>query len=140
MPTPPLIWSLRAADRGDFLLALHDDARRAAGAGPLAVDERLSAAALVQARDNARRRLDTHLGSDGSTAGVRVTRAGYRWSEVGENAAAGQRDALEAVRAWLRSPGHRRNLLDPAFVHLGAAFADAGDGTRYWVVTFGRPA
>jgi uncharacterized protein YkwD len=137
---PPLIWSLGTDDPGDFLLALHDDARRAAGAGPLAVDERLSAAALVQARDCAARRALTHVGRDGSWPWDRATRAGYRWSEVGENAAAGQRDAREAVRDWLGSPGHRRNLLDPAFVHLGAAFADAGDGTRYWIVCFGRPA
>jgi uncharacterized protein YkwD len=137
---PPLIWSLGTDDPHDFLLALHNDARRAAGAGPLRPDARLSAAALGQARDCARRRVLTHYGSDGSGVGTRATRQGYAWSWVGENAAEGQRDAWAAVRGWMGSAGHRRNILNREFVDVGAAFADAGDGTRYWVVAFGRPA
>merc|ERR1711963_942203 len=54
----------------------------------------------------------SHPGSDGSSVGVRVSREGYSWRAVAENIAKGQRDAQAVVRAWMRSAGHRRNILN----------------------------
>lgn len=48
-----------------------------------------------------------------------------------ENVAAGQRSAAECVADWMRSPGHRKNILGP----WGIAGA-ASSGT-YWCVIFG---
>lgn len=60
------------------------------------------------------------------TAAVRAS--GYRFSSFGENLFATPRlstSARAVVAAWLRSPSHRRTLLDPAFRELGAARVDA---------------
>jgi uncharacterized protein YkwD len=41
------------------------------------------------------------------------------WSASGYNPGNAQKLAKEIVDDWMSSPGHRENLLDPAFTHLG---------------------
>lgn len=76
---------------------------------------------------------------DGSTVDTRITDFGYAFQKVGENLAAGHKTAKDAVNAWLDSPGHRANLLDPAFTETGIAVKIGGDYGWYWVQEFGRP-
>jgi uncharacterized protein YkwD len=111
---------------------------------PLKVDERLMRAAQRHAEDIARRgRLD-HQGSDGSKLSDRAKRAGYGFARVAENLAAGYATAAQAVKSWLDSPPHRRNLLDPDIrdAGIGYVFRDGEPGARalrhYWTANFGR--
>lgn len=70
--------------------------------------------------------------------GRRVTLAGYRgWTLVGENVAYGYRTPRAVVSAWMRSPGHRRNILDCRFRHIGVGLA-RGHGALWWTQDFGR--
>ncbi len=59
-------------------------------------------------------------------------------TRVGENIAMGHRSAKAVMKAWLKSPGHRRNILDRRFRKIGLGLARDADGTRYWVQDFGR--
>jgi uncharacterized protein YkwD len=52
--------------------------RRKNGVRPLVLDARLSRAAAMQSKDQARRGRMSHVGSDGSSAKDRANRAGYR--------------------------------------------------------------
>lgn len=117
------------------------DTREYAAVPPLARSAALDEAALAHARDIAARGALGHEGADGSTAGERVVRAGYRWSTVGENVAAGQQSADESVDIWLESPGHCRNLMDPRFRDTGVAVAVNEDDDRviYWVQVYAAP-
>ncbi len=73
-----------------------------------------------------------HVSPSGSTLRARVGRSSYlksrsvrRWS-LGENLAwgAGARATpSEIVRSWMRSPGHRRNILDRKFRDIGIGVA-----------------
>ena len=86
----------------------------------------------------------TPCGTD-LTAAVRA--AGYRYSTFGENLFVGtwgQVSARDVVTAWLQSPPHRANLLDPGFRDVGAAPARAagllGDADAVvWTATFASP-
>jgi uncharacterized protein YkwD len=92
------------------------------------VDDALGAAALA------------HAGSDGSEAGTRATRAGHSWRLIGENIAAGQPSAREAVDDWIESPGHCASLMNPAFNEMGAGYAISRvrmPGFVYWTQVFG---
>jgi uncharacterized protein YkwD len=80
----------------------------------------------------------THAGSDGSTPSSRITARGYRMKRSGENIAFGQRTVEAVMDRWMKSPGHRRNILGN-FTEIGAACAIAADGTLYWCVSFGLP-
>lgn len=55
-------------------------------------------------------------------------------STVGVNAAKGQDNAGGVVRAWLTSPGHKKNLLDEGFTQAGVGFAYCQNGFPYWTI------
>ncbi|THC44296.1 CAP domain-containing protein [Massilia sp. Mn16-1_5] len=114
---------------------------RAFGAAPaVAWNDALAAAALAHSRDMAARRHFGHQGSDGSMVASRATRSGYSWRLVGENIAAGQTSAAEAVAGWIESPGHCANLMNPLFTEMGAGYDISRaklPGFVYWTQVFG---
>lgn len=76
-----------------------------------------------------------HTGPDGSTFDQRIEAAGGTgFSTIAENIALGQKTAAEVTRAWMNSPGHRRNILRRSFRFVG--FGKAGTES-YWVTNFG---
>ena len=114
--------------------------------GPLTQRPALRRAAALKGQEVASCGQFSHTpcGTD-VTAAVRA--AGYRYSTFGENLFAGtwgQVTARDVLTAWLQSPSHRANVLDPSFRDVGAAPARApdllGDGDAVvWTVTFGSP-
>jgi len=76
---------------------------------------------------------------NGSSLVARAKASGYTFYKVGENLAAGQRDADSVIKDWMSSPTHRANILDPDFTELGISIRDGGRYGRYWVQEFGRP-
>jgi uncharacterized protein YkwD len=110
-------------------------------APPLTMTTTLMAAASVHSLDMAARGELTHDGSDGSSSGERMTRAGYSWQIAGENVAAGQPDAEAVVAAWLDSPGHCATLMDARYTETGVAFALAPgkNPSVYWTQDFAAP-
>ena len=59
-------------------------------------------------------------------------------TSVGENVAAGYATGRDAVKAWMNSPLHRANILEPSFRKLGLAVRRSADGTPYAAQVFGR--
>jgi uncharacterized protein YkwD len=115
--------------------------RRFPAAPPLSLAPALTGAARAHSRDMVAQDFFGHTGSDGSTPGERVTRAGYRWSMVGENIASGVRSARQAVAGWLASPEHCANIMTPGFRQMGVAFAvdPANVELIDWTEDFGTP-
>lgn len=109
-------------------------------AGLLSWNSTLALAAEVHARDMAERDFFSHTGSDGSSPAIRVDRVGYPWQLVGENLAyssPGYFDPVSVVEAWLGSPGHCANLLNPEFTQFGAAMVQGE--LEYWTQVFATP-
>jgi len=113
--------------------------RRRAGVPPVSLSWQLNYAAVAHSKDMASRRYMSHVGSDGSNAGTRISRTGYRWWIWGENVAAGQVTASQVVWAWLHSPRHKAIMLDRRYRHMGLGRAVARDGTAYWCLVFASP-
>ena len=90
----------------------------------------LTRAATAYARLMVRRRFFNHVSPGGSTLTQRIRRVDYlrdtrAWS-IGENLAWGAGTAgmpAVIVSAWMRSPGHRRNILDGSFREIGIGIA-----------------
>ncbi len=101
-------------------------------APPLQWDERLERAARRHAFDMSANDHFDHTGTDGSTTAQRVLEAGYDYRRIGENIAYGHPSLQSVIEDWLASPEHCRNLMNPAYLEMGAA---AKDG--YWVQTLG---
>jgi uncharacterized protein YkwD len=57
---------------------------------------------------------------------------------AGENVAYGYPTGRKVVRAWMRSDGHRANILEPSYRILGMAMRRSEDGTPYAAQVFGR--
>lgn len=108
---------------------------------PLAWAPRLGAASLTHSRDMARQNYFSHRAKNGKRVNDRVERQGYTWRNVGENIAAGQGSAKQAVSAWVSSPPHCVNLMNPNFTEMGAAYAvdKKSDYTIYWTQVFAAP-
>lgn len=129
--------------RAQVMLCLHDYARRQAGLPALHPSATLIRAARAKSADIAR------CGFSHSACGheftYRVDWAGYRWTRLGENIAYGTgplASARSIFSAWLRSPEHRANILDPVVRDVGIGSRRgtvAGrSSARIWVAELGR--
>ena len=114
----------------------------------------LEAAANAHSQDMALRDLFSHTGSDGSTMVSRIAATGYGYSQLAENVAAGYASAEDTVAGWMKSPGHRANILNCALRELGVGYyAQLDDQSNvlldngqvggpyryYWTQDFGTP-
>jgi len=110
---------------------------------PLGWNCKLKAAALGHSMDMANNNFFSHTGSNGQSAGYRITAANYIWSTYGENIAAGipLSSVSAVVQGWIDSPGHCANLMNANFTELGAAKYSNASSTYdvYWTQVFGRP-
>ena len=99
----------------------------------LSLSASLSAAAQTHSRDMLANGYFAHNSSNGTPFWKRIRtyypegRSGY-WS-VGENLfwSSGSTSASAAVRAWMASPEHRANILDPIWREVGIAAASSPD-------------
>jgi uncharacterized protein YkwD len=101
---------------------------------------KLESAALTHSMDMANNNFFSHTGSNGSTVGSRVTNAGYSWSTVGENIAAGHASVSSVMQGWIDSPGHCANMMNSNFQNLGSAKVSNASSRYgvYWTQVFGR--
>jgi len=129
-----LVNQARAAPR-------HCGSKGFSAAPPVRWNGALAEASRQHSEDMAHHDYFSHSGRDGSRPSDRVERAGYRWRVTGENIAAGQKNPDEAMSAWIKSPAHCANLMDPAFTDMGAAFAfdPRSEMGVYWTQAFGAP-
>jgi thermitase len=94
---------------------LINNARVNAGLTPLIQDPNLTALAKEHTEDMI---TENRLSHDGFED--RAARSGY--SYVGENVAMGVQTAQALVDAWLSSPGHRANIMNPAYRYSGLSY------------------
>lgn len=108
---------------------------------PLRVNARLTEGAKLQAQQIAATGVLEHfiLGAPYPTPSIRAEVAGYAWNALGENLALGYADAPSAVAAWMRSPGHRANILGNGYSETGVVLASDRQGQLIFVQTFGSP-
>ncbi len=104
------------------LLTAINSARAAAGVAPLRASATLTSAASWQSRELARVGYLDHTSPDGSTLVDRLVRARWQGTAAGEDLAVASTPS-DAVAMWLRSPGHRENLLRPTFRTVGLGLA-----------------
>jgi uncharacterized protein YkwD len=116
-PEPVAAPRMRAA-----ILCLVNAERARHGARPLAEDAALGTAAVHHSLDMGRRNYFEHRDPDGIEPWMRIGAAGYRAALVGENLGWGEAEQgtpAATMRHWMKSAGHRRNLLDPRYTQIG---------------------
>lgn len=122
----------RAGSMGSVVIAQVNAQRKAQGLSPLRSSPKLMKAAQAHACDNAARGVYSHYGSDGSDLSARIRRTGYQIRIAAENTGMGFDDPARLVAFWMKSPGHRSNILNPRVTEVGVGLAD---GVRpAWVI------
>lgn len=106
-------------------------------APPVTWNTYLEQSAAGHAADMARQRYFSHTSKDGRSLEDRVALGGYVFNgyksfAIGENIAWGQESIIEVMNGWINSPGHCKNLMNPAFKEVGVA-----ENNEYWVQDFG---
>jgi uncharacterized protein YkwD len=103
---------------------------------------RLAKAARLHSEDMAARNYFDHTTPDQPPVqfSTRITAQQYTWRAAGENIAKGQRDPAEVMSSWMSSPGHRANILNCGYKHLGVGLAVDSDGSKLWTQDFATPA
>lgn len=138
--------------------------REQQGLAPLAWDSALSRVARAHSRDMAERAYFSHVSPDGTDFSGRYERAGYRCAVPqgrtifmgAENIAqnnlydsvatlntrkyydwnSSDEIAEQVVSGWMRSPGHRKNILTPHWGKEGIGVAITRDGTVFVTQNF----
>lgn len=110
--------------------------RSTRGLGQLTFDDTLSDIARKHSEDMIRRNFFDHKNPDGAQPSDRARKAGYSFRMMGENIAAGQPDTASVMSAWMKSTGHRQNILTKGYEKIGVGIARTSQGTPYWTQMF----
>ncbi len=119
------------------------NARRAeSGLAPLSQSSTLSQAALAKGNDMLAKGYWAHFAPDGTSPWNFFLNFGYKYKYAGENLARDFADASTAVSAWMNSPTHRENILNPNYRDIGIGVVEGnllGADTTIIVQFFGSP-
>lgn len=107
--------------------------RAKAGLSPLQIYAPLMAVARDKSEDMASNNYFSHTSPTYGSPFDQMKSAGISYRAAGENIAQGQRSPQQVVQAWMDSPGHRQNILNPNFTHIGVGFVENG---YYWTQQF----
>lgn len=97
---------------------------------PLQNNEKLAQVARNYSRQMAEQNFFSHTGADGSTLEKRVRAGGIYYWVVGENLFKSKnisQPVSPAIDGWMKSPGHRENILRPFFSETGVGVWKVGN-------------
>lgn len=124
------------------LISLTNSEREALGLLPLKENPTLNQAASLKANDIIEKDYFSHQSPEGLSPWYWFQIVGYNYQSAGENLAIGFLDSEEVSQAWLNSPSHRSNLLNPNYREIGIGVAKGdfqGNETTVVVQLFGTP-
>src|SRR5690625_3533117 len=96
------------------------------GLSPLTADWELSRVAKEKSRDMLINNYFDHNSPIYGSPFDMMDAYMIHYRSAGENIAKGQRSPEEVVNAWLNSEGHRANILNGSFTHIGVGFSEDG--------------
>ncbi|WP_433826437.1 CAP domain-containing protein [Actinoplanes sp. CA-015351] len=106
------------------------------GCAALKVDAKLTVAARGHSAFMAQTGTFSHTGRGNSNFVARAKTAGYT-SPSAENVAYGYRTAAQVVNGWMKSPGHRTNIVNCKSKTVGVGAVYSANGTPYYTQDFG---
>lgn len=128
---PAFAAQLYSGEAKDVFKLLNSE-REEAGLSTLKWDNDLAEAAEVRALEICEKYTADHSRPNGQSFFSVSTKV---W---GENTAYGYKNAQAAMTGWMKSKGHKENILRDTFTIGAVACAQANDGTMYWVQLFGN--
>ena len=103
------------------------------GLGALAQDWQLSRVARYKSQDMRDNKYFSHTSPTYGSPFEMMKSFGISYKSAGENIARGQKTPKSVVDAWMNSSGHRANILNKSFTHIGVGYVENGN---YWTQMF----
>ena len=118
------------------ILAQVNQERRSHGLPELSLSQELTKVAQIKAEDMRDAGYFSHTSPTYGSAFDMMRIFGITYRSAGENIAKGHRSADHVMEGWMDSSGHRANILNGSYTHLGVGYCTDERGTTYWVQMF----
>lgn len=115
------------------VVRLVNEIRKQNGLRELTYDWQLSRVARIKSEDMRDNKYFSHKSPTYGSPFQMMKSFGITYRSAGENIARGQATPQKVVDAWMNSSGHRANILNSSFTHIGVGYAENG---RYWTQMF----
>lgn len=115
------------------VIDLTNNEREKAGLQPVKYDAELSQVALLKSQDMQQQGYFAHDSPTYGSLGDLLQSQGIRYMSAGENIAQGYTTPESVVEGWMNSAGHRANILNDSFTHIGIGYVEDG---HYWTQQF----
>ena len=115
------------------VVRLVNDVRKANGLKPLLQDWQLSRVARYKSQDMRDLGYFSHTSPTYGSPFNMMKSFGISYKTAGENIAKEYSTPKAVVDAWMNSSGHRANILNPSYTHIGVGFVASGN---YWTQMF----
>jgi len=112
-------------DKTDFeqqVLDLVNQERAKTGLSSLSMNEELSNVAMVKAQDMYNHSYFDHNSPTHGSPFDMMKEFGITYNTAGENIAKGQTTPTQVMKEWMNSPGHKANILNNSYTHIGIAY------------------
>lgn len=116
------------------VIALVNSYRSQNGLSSVTYDATLAKAANVRAKELVSS--FSHTRPNGTRCFTAFDEAGVSYRGAGENIAMGQSSAEAVMSDWMKSEGHRENILNANFTKIAVGVYEGSDGRLYWAQEF----
>jgi uncharacterized YkwD family protein/spore coat assembly protein SafA len=110
--------------------------RQKAGLKPLVMDWELARVARTKSQDMAAKGYFSHQSPTYGSPFDMMKQFGINYKSAGENIASGQTTPNDVMIAWMNSQGHRANILNKDYTHLGVGYYRGGSYGHMWTQMF----
>ena len=117
------------------VIHLVNEARISQGLSPLSHNWELSRVARYKSQDMKDNNYFSHTSPTYGSPFQMIKDFGISYRSAGENIARGQRTPQAVFNGWMNSSGHRANILNSSYTHIGVGYVKDGN---YWTQMFIR--
>ena len=115
------------------VVRLVNDIRRERGLNELSYDWELGRVARYKSEDMRKNSYFSHTSPTYGSPFQMMKNFGINYRSAAENIAKGYATPQDVVNGWMNSSGHRANILNPQFTHIGVGYVQEG---KHWTQMF----
>ena len=130
----PLAGEPGSEDIHEYVFAVVDlvnEERAKENIPPVSLNRAATDAAQVRAEEA--KKSFSHNRPNGSSCFTALKEAGIVYAYAGENLAGKIKTPTKVVNAWMNSPGHKKNIMNPNYSQIGVGYVSSGN---YWAQFF----
>ncbi|UQW96209.1 CAP domain-containing protein [Rummeliibacillus sp. G93] len=109
------------------VITLTNAERAKEGLPALQADTKLMGSAKAKSKDMADKNYFDHTSPTYGSPFDQMKSLGITYKSAGENIAKGQKTPEEVVKAWMNSEGHRANIMNKNYTHIGVGYDAKGN-------------